>query len=1077
MAVIANTVQGLNETIGLLKQILGAVKGGDKTSKGGGGDASGKGGDDKGKGVGIKDILSAGNVLSKVDKKGSENIKAVILAFEPLNKLDAKAGEKAKGIADAVKILTSDDIVKGLQKFSKLNKGSINGIMFFIREFSKGLEGVAKEVDMKTIKSFSKILEAITGVIKNIVITLYAIAGLVVVAAIVGVVAIFAWKFILIGFAAIIGVAMGIVIISKILFAVQALSEPTMISIAVTILTMYAAAGIVVVAALLGVICVLLWPFVIVGFVAIIYTVVLLVAVSMILNDVAIASEATATSIYIVAKTILLAGAVVLVAALVGVVVIEAWEYVLLGFAVMTTVFLAFWGLEHLIAKKGSNKDMTKAMKNLLWMSLVMIAIAGVISVMVAVAKYIEESGVSWQYMVGTMLGFGALCTGMFFMLKAISKLKITINHIKTVAMAAGLLVVISLVIKMLVDISITIKEKTSAGAIIAVVAMMAAVMLGTILLIKVISKIKIGVKESLIILGLIGILVILTYVIKELTNISILMKENDIGWGAFISMIGMMAVAVAAIALLMVGIGLLSANPYVAAALAIGTVVLLAIGTVAIVLTCAVKGIIEAGKMAQELGIDKIPEVAKGLAQALTSFLITICDELSLKVVAKAALIGVLVKPIGNVVNLCSDFLQMLSSFSTEDCAANELRTVHYNSETGKYVLGPKIDVVNAGKIVAEGFSKFVMGISTGLEDFKGKQKRTMKRLADSGLTDVINACSSFVNMISGMAFGTGDWLGIYETDGNGNFIKDKKGKYKIRLVNVKQSGLTVANGFTTFVKTLSDEFVGGDGRKIKRNLKKLRKAGISDIIDICNNFVEMISAFDGSGKNSKGEKLANGQLALLVKDSSGNYIKSKNGVYETKIVDLANTGKIIGKALSSFVKELSDGIKGTNTGNIETFSKHFGNITKNFEKITNSIFAIDDSKAKKLKEHTDAINKFAQAVGKVAESIDVLNGKEINLKLDEIRKGINMTIDVQNNQIDNIKVTGTESGGSGGGFLSGVKNAFSGGSGGSGGGINSAAIAKAIVDGFSKIKNIQIELDQISSKKYYEGSVSVKK
>jgi hypothetical protein len=82
MAAISNTVQGLNETVGLLKQILKAVKGDGK------------------KGADAKDVANTSNILSEIDEEGAKNVGIVVSSLKPLDKMKDDVGDKAKDLKD-----------------------------------------------------------------------------------------------------------------------------------------------------------------------------------------------------------------------------------------------------------------------------------------------------------------------------------------------------------------------------------------------------------------------------------------------------------------------------------------------------------------------------------------------------------------------------------------------------------------------------------------------------------------------------------------------------------------------------------------------------------------------------------------------------------------------------------------------------------------------------------------------------------------------------------------------------------------------------------------------------------------
>ena len=464
MATITNTVQGLNETIGLLKQILGAVQKDNKKQ------SESKGGE---KNVQAKDISSSAVLLSKIGKKGSENIKSVILAFEPLSKVkDDKLGEKAKNIAEAIKILSTENIIKGLKQYEKVNSKMINGMCSFISMFTLKIQETADKIDVKKMNAFLKVLTTIVDVIQKTTMILYYVAGLVLVAALVGVLTIFAWKYILLGFAVITATIFGIIFISSVLYKVAKMQKEVIDSIETIILSLYAISGMVLVAALVGILTVYAWEFVLLGFAAIIGVVFGIVIISHIIKMVAENIDGLADSILITTATIILAGGIVLVAALVGVVALKAWEYVLIGFGAIVAIFAAIVGLSWLA--KGTAKIAEDGVKSLIGISLFVMSLAGVILLTTIVALFIEKTGVEWKNIIGVFILGAVLFASIGFMIKFLNKIEISKNTIITLGMSAIFIMMLTIVVKMIINISILIKEKTSFSAIAGVMAIMA---------------------------------------------------------------------------------------------------------------------------------------------------------------------------------------------------------------------------------------------------------------------------------------------------------------------------------------------------------------------------------------------------------------------------------------------------------------------------------------------------------------------------------------------------------------------------------------------------------------------------
>lgn len=989
MATVTNSIQGLNETIGLLKQILNVV--GKTDNK--------KGGDDKS--IQMKDLSSVA-ILSEIDKKGSENIKNVIIAIAPLDKMSNKIGEKAKGIVEAIKTLSAKDIVNGLKQYENISPKIIRNVFGVIQSIFIGINDISKKVKTKDIKEFANTMKVLTETLKTTTITLYLIASFVLVAALVGVVAFFAWKSILLGFATIV-VTVGLIVgLTFLMNKAAKIVDENIRSIAMVIIGLYAISGLVVVSALVGLLAIVAWKQILIGFTTIVGVV---VGILMVLSAIKMVNN-----------------------------LIKLVSFKMSGGELNL--------FRHLL---GGDMQMPKDVEGLLKV-LIGISLLPLVSALVGIIA-INHFGI-------IMIGFGiilTILTAVLHIMKSIGNLgKYNKNTMNTLLGVAGLMIALSVTVAILVGIAILIKEKgVSWTELIQVTSMMTMMMFGTNILLKTISKIKPSKKGIAILAGVAAILLSLTFVVSQLVKLS--NEANEVGWGNVWQTVLQMTLIIGGISLLMIGVGLLCSNPIVLSAIAIGGAILLGVSGVTLLLSAAVKSIIEAGKEAQEIGIDKIPEISAKMAKALTSFLTVIANELSFEVLAKSSLIGVLMKPIGNIINLCSQFMDMISAFSTEECLENELRPVYYDERKGEYKLGKKINVVNVGHSIGAAFGGFISALNENLKIFTENEVKKFKLLSKSGIVSIIDSCSSFVKMISGIVGSKEGTLSYYLTDSNGNFVQDSKGKYIEKSVNLVNVASTICNGFGTFITTLADKLAELSDRE-QRRLNNLTNQNIMPVIESTTKFIQMVSALGGGDitKDGKGN-ITSSILYVFKKDKNGNYI-IKNGEYEKRPVDMLKMGQVVASGISGFITSLSNGI--ANANNLDNFTNNFEKITNSFEKITNSIFNVDDTKSKKLKEYTDAINKFAEAVGKVSESIDTLNSKKLDLKLDTLTDKFNMIIGVDTNI--NVNNNGDSNNSNNSKATTIYKDRTIKES------IDTISISNAIIEGFKKINMLKVELNQ---------------
>lgn len=988
MAAIANAVQGLNETIGLLKQILGAVNKND----------SKKGGDKDG--VQMKDLSSTAVILSKVDKKGSENIKNVLSAIEPLDKMSNTIGDKAKKIADAIKTLSTKEIVDGLKQYENISPKVVGNVFLVIKEIFMGIDGLSKNVDSKRIKEFANAMSLLSSTIKKTVSTLYMIAGFVLVAALVGVIAIFAWKYILTGFATIAATVLLIVGLTFLLKIASTIEEDAIKSILSMVIALYAVAGLVFVSALVGLLAIVAWKQILIGFATIVGIVMGILAVFTIIKMV--------NSL------------------------IKLMQFKLSGKNL--GVF------KHLI---GGDMELPKDVGDILKV-LLAIALLPIVSLLVGV--------IAMSYFGTIMAGFGAIAiilTGILFIINLAGNIgkgsKGAMNKIIGISI---LIATIAIVILMLVGITILMRENgVEWYDMIASITMMGLLMVGAGILLKVVGALKPSAKAIIAVVLVVAVMAVLTLLMHSIVDLTNKVEEAG-GWGKVFITLAAISGFVLGVTLLIIGIGALMLIPYVFPILAIGAAVIASVSTVVILLAVAIKLIVSAYKDCESIGVDNLPSIGKSMGEALSGFVTKVVDGLKNISLSAMAKITIMMLPIQLIVNTTSKFIKMLSSFSTEDCKEGELKPVYYNEKTGEYVVGSKIDLANAASAISSSFAKFITTLADNLKNFTEDGADRIEEISEMNLLPIIESCSSFVKMVSSIV-GSSDAnkLFYYMTDKDGNYIKDSKGNYITREVDLVSAATTIANGFGVFVETLATKLneIDLDG------LEDITEVNLTSIMDSTTKFIQMVSDMTPGTE----EEAKNGIVNIYRKDKNGNYIYEGKEIAK-KTVNLKRAGEAIGNGISGFLLALTNGV--TNISELDKFANDFGKITNSFEKITNTIFKIDDSKAQKIKEYTDAINKFAEAVDKVSESIDTLNGKEIDLKLDEISDKFNLIIGVDtsinvNNNSSNSASSNSNSSSSGGWFGKKQNNAPS---------INTESISNAILDGFKKINMIKVELNQ---------------
>lgn len=192
---VSNTVQGLNNVVDLLKNILDTLK------------------DDQ-KAVQPKDVSSTSKVTAN-KKSNDSKLSKSIDDINALNKLKKNVSEKAGSFVNVIKTLSSKEVLNGITRFALLSKTGIFAV------FASGIDTMVNAINRigrinvsnKKLKLFTTVLNTLKDVTKVFTDTLYSLAGIVVVAAAIGVFAVFAWPQILIGFAVITATMAGVILI------------------------------------------------------------------------------------------------------------------------------------------------------------------------------------------------------------------------------------------------------------------------------------------------------------------------------------------------------------------------------------------------------------------------------------------------------------------------------------------------------------------------------------------------------------------------------------------------------------------------------------------------------------------------------------------------------------------------------------------------------------------------------------------------------------------------------------------------------------------------------------------------
>ena len=983
MATISNTVQGLNETVGLLKQILKVVSGDGK------------------KGADAKDVVTTSNMLNGLDESGAKTMGVVISSLESLDKMKEGTDKKAKSLAEAIKILTSKDVIEGLKKYNSISSKVIYNISSIFVNLAEVFDDISNRIDVERIESFVRMIKELTKAIDIMTNVMYKIAGLVVVCAIVGVIAILAWKQILIGFAAITAIAIGIVAITWVLKKTSKITNDIRDSIHFIIDVMFRISILVAMCVIVGAVAILAWKPILIGFAAIVGIALGVVAISWILKMTADLTQQTMVSIVMVVATIMAISILVAVCAIVGVFTILAFKPILIGFAAIVGVAIGIVAISWMLKMTADLTQQTMENVESIIMSMFAMTLIPIVCAIVGIIA-INSFGI-------IMAGFGTIALIVTSMISLIIGMGIIMNRIKlnqyfadalgiklrmpkeikdvlTVLTAITLIPIVCVIVgfiainsfgiimagfgtivlimsvivllikainwaskgteKAKIQISSLIVTVVSIVAlvfsiiklaqfinesqipyldILLVVGLMAGIMFGFNMLIKIISKIKISTKEILAIGTIISLIALTIFAVKKIIDLS---KEvANVGWGEIFVTLGGIAGVMSAFGVFIAAIGGMMMIPFAPIVFATGAITILTISGLVIMVGNAIKKIVDVYNDCVKSGIkiEDVANIGKKMGLTLSGFVKNIVDGLEGVSDKRMRQIGRMMMPIGKIINTCSKFLKMISSFTTEDCSTDEMRMVIYDEKTGEFRIGHKINVSNAGSSIANGFSIFVKNIVDGLEGVSNGRMRQIGRMM-MPVKSIINTCSKFLKMITSFTDGEEGVLYpikyIEKTNENGEVIGEYVKGEPIHLKNVAGK---ISTSFIDFCTTLSN------GLKIdEAQIEKINDFGkgeIGKIIGACSSFVEMISSTAGVDGDS---------LKFYITDKDGNYVKDENGNYKTRSVNIKEVGTNISTAFSSFIDSINidankakKTLKKLNESGIDEILKTIGNYT----------------------------------------------------------------------------------------------------------------------------------------------------
>ena len=411
---VSNTVQGLNNVVDLLKNILDTLK------------------DDQ-KAVQPKDVSSTSKVTAN-KKSNDANLSKSVDDINAISKLEKNTTEKAGSFVNIIRTITSKSVINGIMKFGMLKMTGM------FKAFSTGVKLLVEAINQineinvtnKKLKSFMTVSNTINNTAKTFIKSLYALAGFVVVAAGIGLLAQFAWPQILIGFGVIVAIITGLALITGLIFTLTKfifknntgaeLNVPQFAQMAQLFLYL---SGIVVVAAAVGLLAQFAWPQILIGFLAIAGIMILLSGIMLLTNKLGENFKDSAIGLAWVVGCLYALALLVVISYGLGLLIREHWKEILIGFgmiifmiACVSLIILGLAAISNII----KNTDAFNSIRlTLIVIAGVMLVSALTVLLITKTAEKIKELGGSqrvWEVigMIGAiLLGISAIVGVLIF--------------------------------------------------------------------------------------------------------------------------------------------------------------------------------------------------------------------------------------------------------------------------------------------------------------------------------------------------------------------------------------------------------------------------------------------------------------------------------------------------------------------------------------------------------------------------------------------------------------------------------------------------------------------------------------
>ena len=828
-----------------------------------------------------------------------------------LNSINAKTAQNAQSYANIVKTITSKDVISGIKNLALLYK--IGVIKIFVNAIELIIEGINKVENIKISAAKLKNFNAFISSIGKLATAMTS--------------------------------------------AIMSLGK-----------IMLVAAG-------LGVLFIVSWPFILIGFtgIALIMAGVLLLVKGMIvLQNILFGgaftpAKAVKNGISVMlfqqmAEIFLSMAALILISAAVGLLAQYAWPQIGIGFVLigalcfgivllfkfMNAIVNEMVGFSKGVGRQGFGLGLEDT-KNLIKIATTVTVVAIMIAIMFSLAALVFVAagvGLLAQHAFPQILiGFGII-VGILFLTIGILKLadflvnnvlkigdpgniKNTLVIVATIGVLIIVMIALSFLIAAAAGVGALVVEYTaevSAGLRMIMLVLLA--MIGIAFILNMLMN-SINAKNLLVGLGVVFglslVLFALNFAVMAIAKTGKFVTENG-GWPMFWKTATSIGGVLLAMVLISYGIGALiqASGGLAGAAIAMGLGIIFGIALTISALAVAIKKVAEVGKIVAEAERTKAFDgLIKGIGRI--GLAISTMSATLIPAAASAMLITPAIRPLNKLINIISKFVDILAKVGNN---SSFLTPVKLDDEGNVIQTGEKVNIGIVAQNIAKSFITFITNLSTGFANFDGVSKRTMKRVAKA-FGAIINPISGFVDTITKV---------------------NKETQTKLNDTNIATN---IASTFALFINKLDDAFTKDSTFELETNIwgtPKLKKLSVLDGIS---------SAIGGS-------------LELLSKyNVNGNTITITNDDGTTRTVAVNPAG--IGTLLTELNTALSG--KYENIENFESTSNSLSIISNNLQSIDNVLFKDSNNKLKAIKEYKEALKELNETLKEMGTNIEQIS------------------------------------------------------------------------------------------------------